>query len=103
VRREIGDMLEAGVIVPSKSPWTSPLVPIRKKDGGIRLCVDYRKLNKITQDDRYPMPRVEELVEELGRAQFITTLDLVKGYYQVSVKREDRCKTCSVHGTHGKV
>jgi hypothetical protein len=66
-------------------------LPIRKKDGGIRLC--YRKLNKITQDDRYPMPCVEELVEELGRAQFITTLDLVKGYYQVSVKREDRCKT----------
>ena len=82
VRSEIGNMLEAGVIVPSKSPWTSPLVPIRKKDGGVRLCVDYRKLNMITEDDRCPMPRVEELLEELGRAKFISTLDLVKGYYR---------------------
>ena len=93
VRQEIGDMLDAGIIVPSKSPWTSPLVPIRKKDGGLRLCVDYRKLNQVTKDDRYPMPRVEELVEELGKARFISTIDLVKGYYQVSVKPDDRCKT----------
>ena len=59
-------MLESGIIVPSSSPWTSPLVPVRKKDGSLRLCVDYRRLNQVTQEDRYPMPRVEELLEQLG-------------------------------------
>ena len=86
-------MLEAGIIVPSSSPWTSPLVPVRKKDGSLRLCVDYRRLNQVTQEDRYPMPRVEELLEQLGSARFITTLDLTKGYYQVSVHPDDREKT----------
>ena len=86
-------MLDAGVIVPSKSPWTSPLVPVRKKDGTLRLCVDYRKVNKVTTDVRYPMPRVDELLEKIEGAQFISTLDLTQGYYQVSVKEGDREKT----------
>ena len=93
VREEIGDMLRAGIIVPSKSPWTSPIVPVKKKDGSLRLCVDYRRLNQVTAEDRYPMPRVEELLEQLGKAEYITTLDLTKGYYQVSVASEDRAKT----------
>ena len=94
-------MLEAGIIVPSSSPWTSPLVPVRKKDGSLRLCVDYRRLNQMTQEDRYPMPRVEELLEQLGSARFITTLDLTKGYYQVSVHPDDREKTAFM-GPMGK-
>ena len=93
VRREIEEMLKAGIITPSTSPWTSPIIPLLKKDGGVRLCVDYRRLNEVTMDDRYPMPRVEELLEQMGKAKFISTLDLTKGYYQVSVAPEDRKKT----------
>ena len=83
MKEELDAMLKAGVIEPSTSPWTSPIVPVRKKDGGLRLCVDYRRLNSITTEDRYQMPRVDELVERLGRAKYISTLDLCKGYYQV--------------------
>ena len=69
---------------------------VTKKDGGIRLCVDYRKLNQVTKFDAYPMPRVEELLDQIGDAQFITTLDLAKGYWQVPVSIEDREKTAFV-------
>ena len=93
IREEIHTMLEAEVIEPSTSPWTSPIVPVHKKDGSLRLCIDYRQLNAVTQDDRYQMPRVDEMVERLGKAQFITTLDLAKGYYQVLLKTEDQEKT----------
>ena len=93
VRTEVQEMLDAGIIEPSTSPWTSSVVPIPKKDGSLRLCVDYRSLNQVTQDDRYPMPRVEELLEQVGKASYITTLDLTKGYYQVSVCPCDREKT----------
>lgn len=86
-------MLQAGIIEPSVSAWTSPLVPVNKKDGSLRLCVDYRKLNTVTEDDRYPMPRVDELLEKLGRSAYISTLDLTKGYYQVPVSQEDQAKT----------
>jgi len=63
IREEIQSMLDLDVIEPSDSPWASPIVTVRKKDGSLRLCVDYRGLNKITQDDAYQMPRVDELVE----------------------------------------
>ena len=68
VRYEVQTMLEAGITVPSSSPSTSPLVPVHKKDGSLRLCVDYRCLNQVTQEDRYPLPRVEELLEQLRSA-----------------------------------
>ena len=89
IREEVQKMLQAGIIEPSESAWTSPLMPVKKKDGSLRLCVDYRSLNLITEDDRYPMPRVDELLEKLG----ISTLDLTKGYYQVPVSQEDQAKT----------
>ena len=71
VRQEIQSMLELGVIEPSDSPWASPIVPVKKKDGTIRLCIDYRKLNSVTSDDTYQMPRVDELIENLGDAAYI--------------------------------
>ena len=69
---------------------------MRKKDGALRMCVDYRKLNSVTDDDVYPMPRVEELLDQIGKAKFVTTLDLAKGYYQVPVASEDQDKTAFV-------
>ena len=86
-------MLAAGVIEPSSSPWTSPVVPVRKKDGTLRLCINYRQLNSVTQDDKYQMPWVEEMVERLGKAKYISKLDLAKGYYQVPVEPDDQSKT----------
>ena len=96
VRREIQTMLDVGIIEPSTSAWTSPIIPVKKKDGSLRLCVDYRKLNSITKEDRYLMPRIDELLEKLGKATYISTLDLTKGYYQVQVSKPDREKTAFV-------
>eukprot|EP00731_Ephydatia_muelleri_P014418 Em0008g138a len=83
VKKEIEAMLKDGVVEPSMSDWASPIVLIEKKDGGIRFCVDYRKLNVVTQGDAYPMPRVDELLDQLGNSQYMTTLDLARGYWQI--------------------
>ena len=88
LKQEVQSMLEMGVIVPSRSEWCSPVVLVPKKDGGLRFCVDFRKLNAISAFDPYPMPRVDELVERLGKAQYLSTLDLCKGYWQVPLTPE---------------
>lgn len=93
VVEELKEMEKSGIIEPSQSEWSAPIVVVKKKDGNIRLCVDYRKLNSITPFDAYPMPRADELIDKIGQAKFITTLDLAKGYWQVPMKEEDRAKT----------
>ena len=93
VQRELKAMLAEGIIEPSTSEWAAPIVLVPKKDGSLRLCVDYRRLNGVTQSDAYPMPRVDELIDRLGGAKFITTLDLTRGYWQVPVAEADRHKT----------
>ena len=80
VAKELEEMEERGIIEPSHSEWSSSIVVAVKKDGNIRLCVDYRRLNGATPMDAYPMPRIDELIDRLGKAEFITTLDLAKGY-----------------------
>jgi len=79
VKEEMNGMLKAGIIQPSVSPWVSPIVLVPKKDGSIRFCVDYHKLNSKACFDAYPMPRIEEMFESIGAAAVITTLDLGKG------------------------
>ena len=93
VKQELAEMLKHGIIEPSTSSWAFPLVAVRKKDSTLRLCVDYRRLNILSTTDPYPMPRVDDLIEGVGRATFITTLDLTKGYWQVPVAPTDREKT----------
>ena len=68
VKKELKEMLEAGIIEHSSSEWSFPKVVVRKKDGSLRICVDYRRLNSITRVDSYPMPRIDELIERLGKA-----------------------------------
>ena len=93
VRQELEEMQQQGVIEPATSEWAAPIVIVRKKDGSIRLCVDYRRLNTITRSDAYPMPRIDDLIDQIGQAQYLSTLDLTKGYWQVPVAEEDQAKT----------
>ena len=86
-------MLELGAIQPSACPWASPVALVEKKDGEVRFCVDYRKLNQVARSDAYPMPRVEEVLETVGLAKFISTLDLARGYWQVPMAEESKEKT----------
>ena len=90
VEKEIKEMLVAGVIEPSSSEWASPIVLVDKKDGTLRLCVDYRRLNAESLADAYPMPRIDDLIDRLGKAKFITTLDLTRGYWQVPMAKASR-------------
>ncbi len=71
VMAEIEKMEEAGVIVPSVSQWSLPIVPVRKKDGSLRICIDYRKLNAVSRTDSYPMPRIDDIIDLLGKAGYI--------------------------------
>lgn len=81
LKKEIHLILELGVIEPSESEWSSPIVIVPKKNGSLRICIDFRKLNAISFFDTYPMPRIEDLLERIGQANYITTLDLCKGYW----------------------
>ena len=97
LRRTIQDMvrsmLERGVIKPSHSPWSSPVVIVAKKDGSKRFCVDYRKLNAITKMDAYPLPRIDDALDVLSQMKYFTTLDLVSGYWQVKMSESSAEKT----------
>jgi hypothetical protein len=84
-------MLSHGIISLSNGPWAFPVVLIRKKDGSIRFCVDYRCLNKTTHKDRYPLPRIDEILDSLAGVSWFSALDLVSGYWQVPM--EDKVKT----------
>ena len=81
VRKEIDKMLALGAIQPSSSPWASPVVLVEKKDGDVCFCVDYRKVNQVSKFDAYPIPRVEDVLEDVRPAKYISTLDLARGYW----------------------
>ena len=96
VLKELEEMEKSGVIEPSQSEWAAPIVIVKKKDGSLRICVDYRRLNSVTAMDAYPMPRTDELIDKLGKAKYITTLDLARGYWQVPMNEEDKDKTAFI-------
>jgi len=81
MRKHIEEMLQHGVVQPSTSPWASPIVFVKKKDGNTRFWVDYRKLNDVTRKDTYPLSRIGETLDALSGAKVFTTLDLASGYW----------------------
>ena len=96
VKKQVDDLLAMGIIVPSVSPWASSVVTVKKKDGGIRICVDYRALNNCTQPDPYMMPLIEQILETLATAKFISKIDLNKGFHQIPVNPDDQVKTAFI-------
>ena len=96
LKKDIKEILDLGIIRESKSPYASPVVIVKKSDGSNRVCVDYRKLNKLTVFDPEPMPTAEELFQKTGNDKFFSKIDLSKGYWQIKVAEEDIPKTAFV-------
>ncbi len=90
LKEELDQMLTMNIIEPSRSDWCSPVVLVPKKDGSLRFCVDFRYLNSVSRFDSYPTPRIDELVDRLGKAKWITTIDLCKGYWQVPLSVQSK-------------
>ena len=93
VDQQLKEMLKQGIIKESNSPWVAPAVYVTKKDGGVRICVDYRELNKKTVKDAHPLPLVDDVQSYLSGAQVFSTLDLHTGYWQLPIHPEDTYKT----------
>jgi hypothetical protein len=93
IERQCQELNSLDIIEPSSSPWSSPVLPVRKKDGSIRMCIDYRQLNKVTIPDKFPVPNLTDSVFGLHGTKFFTRLDLVRGYYQIPIDERSRAYT----------
>jgi len=96
VNKELDWLKEKGYIRPASSSWASPMVTVRKPDGAARLCIDFKAINAVTTPLPFYMPRVEEVLEKVGKAKVISKLDLTKGYYQVPMHEADIEKTAFI-------
>ena len=88
----VTDMKRRGVIQPSSSPWASPILLVDKKNGKIRFCVDYRRLNKVTIKDAYPLPKMSDILNSMGKSTYFSTLNLTDAFWSIKIKEEDRHK-----------
>ena len=93
LKEQLKDLLDKGFIHPSCSPWGAPVLFVKKKDGSLRLCVDYRQLNKVTVKNKYPLPRIDDLFDQLQGSQCFSKIDLRAGYHQLKIKAGDIPKT----------
>ncbi|UYV77192.1 K02A2.6-like [Cordylochernes scorpioides] len=96
IQSEVEKMMETKIIRPSSSPWASPVILVRKKDGSLRFCVDYRRLNKITKKDVYSLPRIDDALDTLSGSRYFSTMDMRSGYWQIEVDDKDREKTAFI-------
>ncbi|MCG8112252.1 MAG: reverse transcriptase, partial [Candidatus Thiodiazotropha taylori] len=95
-KQAIEDLKAKGVIRPSVSPWASPIVLVRKKDGGVRPCVDYRRVNQLVKPDGFPLPRIQDCLDAVSGSKLFSTFDLTSGYFQIPLKEEDIPKSAFV-------
>jgi hypothetical protein len=93
LKEQLEELLDKGFIRPSASPWGAPVLFVKKKDGSMRLCIDYRELNRVTIKNKYPLPRIDDLFDQLQGAQVFSKIDLRSGYHQLKIKSEDIPKT----------
>ncbi|XP_076462064.1 uncharacterized protein LOC143294574 [Babylonia areolata] len=93
IREEVQSMLKMGVIEPATSPYSAPIVLVKKKDGKVRFCVDFRRLNRVLRFDAEPLPDFNQIFAKLSHAKYFSKLDLAKGYWQIPMKESDRPKT----------
>jgi len=93
LKAQLKDLLDKGFIQPSISPWGAPVLFVKKKDGSLRMCIDYRQLNKVTIKNKYPLPRIDDLFDQLQGASYFSKIDLRSGYHQLRVRGVDVPKT----------
>ena len=93
LKRQLEELLGKGFIRPSTSSWGAPVLFVKKKDGSFRLCIDYKGLNKVTIKNKYPLPRIDELLDQLQGASWFSKIDLASGYHQIAIAGEDVRKT----------
>ncbi|GKF81602.1 putative reverse transcriptase domain-containing protein [Tanacetum coccineum] len=91
--KQLQELSDKGFIRPSSSPWGAPVLFVKKKDGSFRMCIDYRELNKLTVKKRYPLPRIDDLFDQLQGSRIYSKIDLRSGYHQLRVREEDIPKT----------
>ena len=101
VREHLQEMLDGGAIHPSQSPWCNAMVLVWKKDGGLRFCIDFQRLNSRTRKDSYPLPRMQEMMESMVGAQFFSTMDLKSGSWQVKMAEKSQQYTAFTVGSMG--
>ncbi|KAA0040455.1 putative Retrotransposon protein [Cucumis melo var. makuwa] len=90
---DLSELVDKGYIRPSVSPWGAPVLFVKKKDGTLRLCIDYRQLNKVTIRNKYPLPRIDDLFDQLRGAALFSKIDLRSGYHQLKARESDIAKT----------
>ena len=102
LKTQLQELIKKGFIQPSSSPWGCPAIFVKKKDETLRLCVDYRPLNEVTIKNKYPLPRIDLLFDQLAGAKVFSKIDLRSGYHQIKIKPEDIPKTAftTIYGLH---
>ena len=93
LKKQLEELLAKGFIRPSVSPWGAPILFVKKKDGSVRMCIDYRQLNAVTVKNKYPLPRIDDLLDQLRGAAVFSKIDLRSGYHQIRIREEDIPKT----------
>jgi hypothetical protein len=96
LKKQLQELTDKGFIRPSASPWGSPILFVKKKDGSMRMCVDYRSLNAVTIKNKYPLPRIDDLFDQLQKAKYFSKIDLRSGYHQMKIRPEDVAKIAFV-------